>query len=63
MDRAAVLVMNISATSQQVNLPYDLLRKLNLSGDIASLLRSELIEQGPDLLIQIPPYTADIVYS
>ncbi|MFA9404858.1 MAG: glycoside hydrolase family 13 protein [Anaerolineales bacterium] len=62
-DRAAVLVMNISSTSQQINLPYDLLRKSNSSGDINSLLRSEFIEQGPDLLIRIPPCTADIVYS
>ena len=62
-ERAAVLVMNISATSQQIILPYDLLQRSNLSGDINSLLRSELTEQGTDLLIQIPPYTADIVYS
>jgi glycosidase len=62
-DRAALLVMNISATSQQVDLPYDLLRTSNLSGDINSLLKSALTEQGTDLLIRIPPCTADIVYS
>lgn len=62
-DRAALLVMNITATSQQVNLPYDLLRTSNLSGDINSLLKSALTEQGTDLLIRIPPCTADIVYS
>ena len=55
--------MNISDTSQHVNLPYDFLRRSNLSGDINSLLRSEITEKETELLIRIPACTADIVYS